>query len=497
MDRFSRVRPATDTVRTGTGACLALVFAALLAITSSVRADPGKAPWGAWIGEAGLAAAQVGAMAVPLDGGAALTAHNPGQPFNPASTMKLLTSYAGLALLGPGYRWHTGAFLRGRLAGDVLHGDLVLRGGGDPKLVIEDLDAFVVRLRQAGLREVRGALVLDDGIFDIGGDSVERFDGDPSQPYNVRPFGVLMNFKAVRVVVQPDGQGARVRVDPELADLRIDDQIRYLNGPCRQGASGLGVRDVPDASGPRIRVWGNYSSSCGEQSVFTAILSHPQFVLALFKAAWRARGGVFEGDVRVERGAARGAPWAEWASPRTLTEVVGDINKFSNNVMARHLLLQIGSEAGLRRVGAETRRAPATVAHARAVVGEWLQGQGLVFPELVLDNGSGLSRVERISPASMVRLLMHASAGPSGEILRQSLPLVGVDGTMKSRMTGEPIAGNAWIKTGSLDDVRTIAGYVDAVSGRRYAVVLFVNGPRAEGTRPLQDRFLRWVHANG
>jgi len=231
--------------------------------------------------------------------------------------------------------------------------------------------------------------------------------------------------------------------------------------------------------------------------VFTAMLSHPQFVLALFKAAWRARGGVFDGGVRVERGAAKGRPWAEWESPRTLAEVVGDVNKFSNNVMARHLLLQIGSEAGLRRVGADTRRVPATVEHARAVVAEWLQGQGLTFPELVLENGSGLSRAERISPASMARLLQHASAGPLGETLRQSLPRVGVDGTMKSRLTGDPIAGNAWIKTGSLADVRTIAGYVDAVSGRRYAVVLFVNGPRAEGTRELQDRFLKWVFEKG
>ncbi|HPA88734.1 MAG TPA: D-alanyl-D-alanine carboxypeptidase/D-alanyl-D-alanine-endopeptidase [Quisquiliibacterium sp.] len=506
MDRWLRARRAWVPNASRGFACLVVALGVLLATATAARAASEGPPWAAWLAESGLAPGQVGALVVPVEGGEPLTALNAAQAFNPASTMKLLTSYASLSMLGPGYRWRTGAYLRGRLDADVLHGDLVLRGGGDPKLVIEDLDAFVARMRAAGLREVRGDLVLDDAIYEIGGDSVERFDGDPSQPYNVRPFGVLMNFKAVRVVIQPDAPGGRIRVDPELADLRIDDQIRTVKGPCRHGAAGLAVRDVPEGpggpgtgagAGPRIRVSGNYSPACGEQSVFTAMLTHPQFVLALFKAAWRARGGVFDGGVRVERGAARGAPWAEWESPRTLVEVVGDVNKFSNNVMARHLLLQIGAESGMRRVGADSRRPPATVERARAVVVDWLRGQGLVFPELVLDNGSGLSRAERISPASMVRLLQHAHAGPLGEPLRQSLPLVGFDGTMKSRLPGEPVAGNAWIKTGSLDEVRTIAGYVNAASGRRHAVVLFVNGPRAEGARPLQDRFLRWVHANG
>ncbi len=227
------------------------------------------------------------------------------------------------------------------------------------------------------------------------------------------------------------------------------------------------------------------------------MLSHPQFVRALFKAAWQARGGAFDGGVRVERAAASGTPWLDWESPRTLADVVGDVNKFSNNVMARHLLLQIGSEAGPRLVSADARRVPATVERASAVVGDWLRGQGLVFPELTLENGSGLSRIERISPANLARLLRHAASSPVGDLLRQSLPLVGYDGTMKTRMIGESISGRAWIKTGSLSDVRTIAGYVDAASGRRYAVVLFVNGPRAEGTRELQDRFLRWVFDKG
>jgi serine-type D-Ala-D-Ala carboxypeptidase/endopeptidase (penicillin-binding protein 4) len=116
---------------------------------------------------------------------------------------------------------------------------------------------------------------------------------------------------------------------------------------------------------------------------------------------------------------------------------------------------------------------------------------------LVIDNGSGLSRRERISAASMAKLLAHAASSPYAQMYRDSLPRVGLDGTMKGRMINEPIAGNAWIKTGSLNDVRALAGYVDAGSGQRYAVVMLINGSRAENSNGAQDAFLRWVFNNG
>jgi D-alanyl-D-alanine carboxypeptidase/D-alanyl-D-alanine-endopeptidase (penicillin-binding protein 4) len=131
------------------------------------------------------------------------------------------------------------------------------------------------------------------------------------------------------------------------------------------------------------------------------------------------------------------------------------------------------------------------------VLARWLADQGLDLPGLHVENGSGLSRSERVGAAGLARVLQRAAAGPHADLLRDSLPVVGVDGTMKRRLADEPVAGRAWIKTGSLADVRSIAGYVDAASGRRHAVVFIVNGPRATAAPAAQDRFLRWVHANG
>ena len=442
-----------------------------------------------WLDGTGIAPSDVGLFVAPVQGGAPLLAHDSGQAFNPASTMKILTTFAALSVLGPEHRWRTAAHLRGELRDGVLHGDLILRGGGDPKLVIEDLTAFVDQMRQAGLREIRGSLVIDDGRYDVGRDSVERFDLDLSQPYNVLPHALLMNFKATRVVVQPGAGGAQLRLDPPLAGIPVENHLRIARGACRHGAAGLAVRDdYVDPRGPLIRVSGPYSPACGEQGSFVSVLRHDQFIAALFRAAWQAAGGQWEGRVRVEPGAASGAPWLEWVSPRTLADVVRDVNKFSNNVMARQLFLELAVASGVR---------PATVVGAREVMGAWLARQGLELPGLFVENGSGLSRSERIGAAALGRVLQHAAAGQNADLLRESLPVVGVDGTMKRRLTDEPIAGRAWIKTGSLADVRSIAGYVDAASGRRHVVVFIVNGPRASAAPAAQDRLLRWVHANG
>jgi D-alanyl-D-alanine carboxypeptidase/D-alanyl-D-alanine-endopeptidase (penicillin-binding protein 4) len=170
---------------------------------------------------------------------------------------------------------------------------------------------------------------------------------------------------------------------------------------------------------------------------------------------------------------------------RALAEVIRDINKFSNNVMARQLFLTLALEK---------RGAPARVDQARAVVGEWLAGRGVAASEVVLDNGSGLSRTERLTPQAMARLLAAAWQSPLMPEFVASMPLVGVDGTMRKR---NGAAGSAHVKTGQLADARAIAGYVLAASGRRYAVVGFINHPNAQGGAAALDALLNWVYVGG
>lgn len=417
-------------------------------------------------------------------------AHGADVPFNPASTMKVLTTHAALALLGPQYRWRTAWLAAGPIVGGALQGDLMLRGGGDPKLVIEDLVEQIRQLRALGLHTIRGDLVIDDTLWDTPRES-EPFDGDASQPYNVRPNAAMMNFKATRITLEPvdsTSQGA-VLLEPPLAGVQIENDAVLTLGACQEPLAKLSVRDSgSDDFVPGIRLGGRWAAACGARSTFAAVLSHRQFVEALFRAAWTAAGGHWQGSARWGAASDRSTVLLEWLSPRTLADVVRDVNKLSNNVMARSLLLQIGAERA---------SVPASATSSAAALHAWLLREGIQMPELVIENGSGLSRIERMSAASIVALLRHAATSQHADTLRESLPVVGVDGTMSRRLQGEPVAGNAWIKSGSLAAVRSAAGYVSAQSGRRYALAIMVNGPGADAAGPAIDELLRWVHANG
>lgn len=469
------------------------VVLSLGAVATRGWAEPAQ-PVSHWIAATGVSPAQVGLVAVPVTGGPPLLEWNVARALNPASTIKLLSTYVALGVLGPEYRWVTTAHLGGRLSDGVLEGDLVLRGGGDPKLVVEDLTEFIRRMRAAGLREIRGDLVIDDALFDLRAEPGQPIDGDASQPYNVGPHAALMNFKSVRVVVKPAGGAAKIALDPPLADVRVINELSVQAGACQPGSLALWVRDAAaqaeagSSAAASIRVGGRYFPACGEQGIYAAVLSHRDFIHGFFKAAWQASGGVIRGKTRIEAGAAaRLSVWHRWESPRALWEISQDINKFSNNVMTRQVLL--GASA--------TPADPASPRRMREMVQRWLASRGLHFPELVIDNGSGLSREERISAASLAQLLVHAARSAHADLFRITLPQVGIDGTMRARLQRHPLAGRAWIKTGSLRDVKSIAGYVDAASGRRYAVVMIINGEKILGAQPAQDTFLRWVYDNG
>ena len=457
----------------------------------SARAQP-PVPVADWIAATAASSSLVGVVALPVAGGDPLIEWNASRPLNPASTMKLLSTYIALTTLGPEHRWVTTAHLDGPLERGVLDGNLVIRGSGDPKLVIEDLTEFVRRMRAAGLREIRGDLVIDDALFDLRAEPGLPLDGDASQPYNVAPHAALMNFKSVRVVIRPAGERVRIDLDPPLADVRVINDLTLQQGACQPGAQALWVRDTSPAARANetavIRVGGRYAPSCGEQGLYAAVLSHRDFIHGFFKAVWLAAGGTLRGQTRIATGAALHLPvWQQWVSPRSLAEIAQDINKFSNNVMTRQVML----------AAAAAPNQPASPERMREMVGAWLDRRGLRFPELVLENGSGLSREERISAGNLARLLVHAATGPHADVFRISLPQVGIDGTMRARLQRHPLAGRAWIKTGSLRDVKSIAGYVDAASGRRYAVVMIINGEKILGAQPAQDAFLRWVYDRG
>jgi len=422
-------------------------------------------------------------VVLPLSAGGIAIERNASQPMNPASTMKLVTTYAALDLLGPAYTWRTEAFAAGALRHDVLEGDLIIRGSGDPKLVIENLWLLVHRIRSYGIREIRGDVVLDRSAFEPMDHDPAEFDGERFRPYNAGPDALLLNFNSVALgfVPEAESRSARVTVLPALAGMKLPARVRAVDRPCGDWRAKLQA-DFSDPMAPVFH--GAYPLSCGERVWHLSVLGHSRYFGAVFAALWESGGGTWNGKLRQGTVPANARRIAVHESA-PLAEVIRDVNKFSNNVMARQIYLTLG---------AETSRQPASAARSEAAVRKWLEDRGLELPELVIENGSGLSRSERLTAAGLARLLRDAFVSPLMPEFIASLPLVGVDGTMRKR---NGAAGSAHIKTGLLADVRAIAGYVHAASGRRYVVVAIINHPNAGDGQGAHDALLQWVYSNG
>jgi D-alanyl-D-alanine carboxypeptidase/D-alanyl-D-alanine-endopeptidase (penicillin-binding protein 4) len=406
--------------------------------------------------------------------------HRADASVNPASLMKLITTYAALDLLGPSYTWTTPVYAEGEVAEGVLRGNLYLQGRGDPKLVMERLWMLLRRVQQLGIREVQGDIVLDRSAFEVPAADPGAFDDEPLRPYNVLPDALLINYKSVVLgfVPEPARGRARVTVDPPLHGFLVDETVPLdLTAACGDWRGALKA-ELGDPA--RLRFRGAYPARCGEGQWPMAHADPRGYNAQAVLGMWRALGGQLTGTVREGAVPAGLVPLAQSISP-TLAEVVRDINKFSNNVMARQLFLTLGRE----------RRGLGSPAQSRAAVEDWLRERfGTLDASLVLDNGAGLSRQARASAAFFTRLLQRAWADPVMPELMASLPVSGRDGTLRRSRAA---AGVAHLKTGSLRDVAGLAGYVLADSGRRYTFVAIVNHPNASSARPVLDALVDWT----
>lgn len=441
------------------------------------------------LSRAGVPNANVAISAQYVDGKRPLLTHNAQSAMNPASVMKLLTTFAALDILGPGYTWKTEAYLGGPLRGDVLEGDLLIKGYGDPALTIEQFWLFLHDLRMRGVREIRGDLVLDRSRFELEAHDAAKFDNEPLRPYNVGADALLLNFKSVSFRFIPDVQNKGVQLVPEpaLASMQIENRLALSEGSCNDWRGALSLVVSEDGEIPRLRFGGNYPLSCGEKTWNVALLSHPQFVLAAFRSLWKEMGGSFSGSVRDGIVPAGVVPFITHKSP-PLADAVRSMNKYSNNTIARQILLTLS---------AEILESPARYDKSTQIVHDWLKQRGLEMPELVLENGAGLSRTERISTANLQKLLLLAYNSAVMPEFISSMPLLGRDGTAQRRLKNEAATGQAHVKTGSLTDVRSIAGYLLDRQGRRIAFVFIVNHPNASATLEAQDAFLRWLYDSG
>ncbi|KGD66300.1 D-alanyl-D-alanine carboxypeptidase/D-alanyl-D-alanine-endopeptidase [Alcanivorax nanhaiticus] len=428
--------------------------------------------------------------AVPLNGPGEAHFLNADQPFNPGSIMKVVTTYAALELLGPTYQWHTRLYTDGTIEGDTLQGNLYYAGSGDPKLTEERLWLLLRELRSMGIDHIQGDLVLDGSVFNLP-NGIADFDddgGNPNAPFLVEPNGLLTNLNVLRIRSRADQRGVHSWMEPQLAGVELDNQIVVRKyGACPRRFQFDYTPSVTENGLTKITLTGVLPEGCSTSS-YLSILDQADYTGALLVGLWQQLGGTLTGQIREGlRPRDKSSQLLATTSSHDLVTMVRDINKWSNNVMVRQLYLTLGAKF-------RTPDDADDLAAADRTIREWMTDKGIDNTNLVFENGSGLSRSERISARQMGELLEHAWASRFSAELIASLPLVAMDGTMRRRLGHADMAGMGHIKTGSLKDVRSIAGYTRDENNTTWVVVAMVNDLRAWKTEPVLDEIIEQVH---
>ncbi|GGP23171.1 D-alanyl-D-alanine carboxypeptidase/D-alanyl-D-alanine endopeptidase [Silvimonas iriomotensis] len=456
------------------------------AMGTAAAASALPAPVAAAMNTAHLPASALSLAVVPLEQGAG-DYWNADVPANPASTMKLITTFAALDMLGPAFAWTTDLYSDGTVSDGVLRGNLYIKGSGDPKLTMERLWMLLRDVRAAGIKRINGDIVLDRSFLNIPARTSFADDGnDPARAYLVGPDSLLVNFHAFRFHVVNDAAGARVNVDPPLPELAVESAIKTApTAPCASG--NLAFVATGAGSAVRVKVSGALPADCAVDK-YQSYLDAVTYTGSLARYLWQQTGGEISGGIRTGEVPTQAVRLAQSQSA-DLASNIRDINKYSNNLMARQLFLTLG--ARYRQPGEDD------IQSAARTIQNWIARRGGNWSELVLENGSGLSREEQISARHMAQLLQWASQSPYAPEFISSLPIAAVDGTMKKRLKDSGVAGEAHIKTGTLKNVRAAAGFVRADDGRMLVVVAILNHPQAERGLPVLDAVLAWAQSAG
>jgi serine-type D-Ala-D-Ala carboxypeptidase/endopeptidase (penicillin-binding protein 4) len=436
-----------------------------------------------------IPATDVSVLVEEVDAREPILSHLTKEARSPASVMKTITTWSALELLGPAYVWQTEVYFLGAFDGRKLDNGLAIKGYGDPYLVEEELWKMVHALRRSGLEEIGGDLVLDDSYFDVSGEPEPgAFDGQPYRTYNVVPSALMMNFKAVTFQFLVDAERNRVRVvtDPSLDNLTIRNRIDLVDGPCGGYNNGVEFSHANPDTLAEVVLDGKFSRRCDGYTMSRTALQHDTYAFGLFQTLWREAGGRIDGKFRKGAVPDGNQPALVWRS-RPLGEVIRAINKNSNNVMTRDLVYTLGAEIG---------GVPGTREKGVAAIRLFLAQRGIDVSSLRMQNGAGLSRDERASAELLAAVLRAAYHSPFAPEFMASLSLGGLDGTTRGRFHRDNQV-LMHVKTGRLDHVSALAGYVHADSGKTYVIVVVMNSEDAHRGpgQELEEAVVRWVQS--
>ena len=443
--------------------CVAILFGIAPAV--SAQEDAALSRFVRALATVEIPAAHVSVVAQPLEGVGRGWALNPNALRLTASTAKLYTTYAALVRLGPATTLKTEVWQN--------NNDLILVGSGDPSLTVERISSLLRQLRAQGMQHINGNIVLDRSRFGPASSmpfDPTTFDNKPMRPYNVGPDALLLNFRALQLVLTPQDGKALARLDTPLADASVDNQLQLGDGPCSDWKDGV---QSTISGNFRITLKGKLPRSCTPQTLQLAAhgpelageAGANKYAEALIRGLWEEMGGSWSGKA-VSGTKPSAATLVASTESQPVAQLVRDINKYSNNVMARQLFLLLAD-------------APSTQAGAEQALRQTLAARSVPMKHLVIENGSGLSRKEATTAEEMTGLLRVIWHDPRMPELLSSLPIGGTDGTLKKNKNNGGDVGRIRLKTGSLENTRAAAGYVQDSRGHWHTLVVLIQDPKA------------------
>lgn len=414
-------------------------------------------------------------------GGGVLASHLATQPRVPASVCKVLSTYAAILELGFDFRWPTQFYMDGVLNNGVLNGDLVVKGYGDPTLSTKDLDGIVQSIRKKGIQRITGNIVIDRSYFDVGSKDNSGFDKNLYSPYNAMPDAMMFNERISTVCVTPRQNAVSQKtVD---GSYKLVNRLQRVNQPCSGRYSWPAVKVDKSTNIPVVSLYGPISKNCGTSNICQVITKpYLSFYYALKDRLQKK--GIKVGGAMHLRKVPGNAKILFTHYSKTLEQIISKTAKESNNLYARHLMLFLG---------AKMYGAPARLSKGRKAVLDILEKNGAYSAGVKIDNGCGLSRTARITAKALGDMYDNAYTR-YGKRWMNTLSVAGVDGTIKRRFAGSSVRNKAWMKTGTVNGVKNIGGYVQSKSGQLYTVVILVETNKGtwKGAQ-LQNDIIKWL----
>jgi D-alanyl-D-alanine carboxypeptidase/D-alanyl-D-alanine-endopeptidase (penicillin-binding protein 4) len=413
-----------------------------------------------------------------------LVSINPNTSRKPASVMKLLTTYSALLEFGGGFRWPTKFYYNGRYRKGVIQGDLIIKGYGDPTLSSRDLPSIVKRLRAVGIKKITGDIIIDRTFFDTPERISSGFDKNRFSEYNAMPDALMFNDHLCKVVVKPNGGRIDVRKSIDDKSYDIENRLVASSQSCKGNRSWPRVNINMDGSRSLMIFSGSISLSCSQRTIRKVVTQPYKSFYYDLKSKMVHAGIKFHGTLHLAKVPSGARPlFTHYSKP--LLQIIAKTNKKSNNMYARHIMLLLGA----KRYGV-----PATKAKGEKAIKQMLGQLNIIHSSADrIDNGCGLSRTSRLSARTLSNLLSSAQKKYNTS-WRQALSIAGVDGTIKRRFAHSIAKKRAWMKTGTLNDAKNIAGYVRSKSSKKlYSLVVLYNGREKWKGSTLQNQIINWL----